>query len=198
MDFVDELKEALGSNSSGMTEQGVLFVDGEFDESLANKFRSDFLTALLYGNMEITIFINSYGGGVYEFLTIYGLLKSAKGVHINTVINGYAMSAGAYLAMLGNERYATRGSRIMLHELSTGVIGTLTDAKIDLQESNELHKELKKIVRKVVSKDVISDLDEWLSRDRYMNVKEAYDIGLLTHKNYDLKLKKVEYEDDEE
>ena len=170
-----------------MLELGILFIDGEFNEELANRFRTQLFTVTRLGITDVTLFINSYGGSVYDFLTVYGMIKSFKNLHLTTIVNGYAMSAGAYLACLGDVRRATPGSRIMLHELSSGSNGKLNELKVDMNENKELQEFLTKIVKKVI-KNKRFNVNKWLEKDQYMSVKESYELGLLTHNNFEMEI----------
>jgi ATP-dependent Clp protease protease subunit len=68
----------------------------------------------------IKIRISSFGGWVVSFMAMASemLHYQEKGVIIETYCDGFCMSAGAYLLMLGSKgyRFATRFSDILIHQ----------------------------------------------------------------------------------
>ncbi len=193
---MEELKDILTDmdDTKELYEQGVLFIDGEFDTELANKFRTQYLNCIRNNMKKIVIFINSPGGNLYDFLSIYGLIKATPMVHIETIINGYAFSAGAYLALLGDVRRATEGSRIMFHEMSGGNDGKLNEMILDIKESKTLQRLLTKIIKKTTKIDQYHDINEWLQKDQYFGINEAYKLGVLTSRNCELEIISSEIE----
>ena len=68
----------------------------------------------------IKIRISSFGGWVVSFMALASIMLhyQEKGIIIETYCDGFCMSAGAYLLMLGTKghRYATRFSDILIHQ----------------------------------------------------------------------------------
>jgi len=68
----------------------------------------------------IKIRISSFGGWVVGFMAMASMMLhyEEKGIIIETYCDGFCMSAGAYLLMLGSKgyRYATRFSDILIHQ----------------------------------------------------------------------------------
>jgi len=156
----------------------VIFVEKEFNETTCNVTKRQLLYLLTKdAKAPITIYISSYGGGVNEFLMLYGIIQKAS-CKITTVALGKCMSAGAYLLLCGHERYAYPDTRIMLHELAY----TGTYAK--LHDKENAHKEcitLQKILTDLVSNNTkIKKADEFLKEDKYLSVEDAFKLGVLT------------------
>lgn len=156
----------------------VIFLEEEFNEKSCNKAKRQLLYLISKdSNAPITIYISSYGGGVNEFLMLYGILQKTT-CKIITVAIGKCMSAGAYLLLCGEERIAYPDTRIMLHELAyTGSYAKLHDKDIAHKECIELQKILNNLVS---SKTKIKKVDEFLKEDKYMSVEDAFKLGILT------------------
>ena len=153
----------------------VLFMEEEFDEDSCNYLKKQLLWLMTHDEKKpVTIYISSYGGDVYDFLQIYGLLKRKK-FHLTTIAVGKCMSAGAYLLMMGDTRRAYPGSRIMFHELTANSYGKLNEQEIDVKES----KQLMKILYNLCEEINMEDIEEWLQKDQYLSVKEALKINVL-------------------
>lgn len=156
-------------------EERVVFMEDDFNEESCNELKKQLLWLMTHAEESpVTLYISSYGGGLYEFLQIYGLLKKKK-FPLTTIVTGKAMSAGAYLLMMGDTRMAYPGSRIMFHELSGSIFGKLNEQEIDLKESKELMKTLYGLLSEVE----VDNIKEWLSKDQYLSVKEALRMNIL-------------------
>lgn len=171
--------EILKIKDEFIKDRTIMF-SGRFNEANCDSLKEQ----LLYlGNQDakkdITIYISSFGGSVCEFLKIYGILEAAKhrGCRIITVAVGYAMSAGAYLLLLGDERYAYPNTRIMLHELAwQGGYAKLHDKTADYKESKILQKKLCELVK---NRTKIKKVEDFLKTDQYMGVEEALKAGVI-------------------
>lgn len=66
---------------------------------------------------QYTLYINSPGGDAWGMIGMINCLEElkAKGVHLRTVNTGWALSAGAWLWMIGDERIAYKGTLFMFH-----------------------------------------------------------------------------------
>lgn len=77
---------------------------------------------------EIHVYINSYGGSVFEGTAIYNQLRrhtAKKIVHID----GFACSIASVIAMAGDEVIMPRNAMMMIHNMSMGVFGTSADLR---------------------------------------------------------------------
>lgn len=77
---------------------------------------------------EIHVYINSYGGSVFEGTAIYNQLRrhsAKKVVHID----GFACSIASVIAMAGDEIIMPRNTMMMIHNMSMGVFGTSAELR---------------------------------------------------------------------
>ena len=100
-------------------------------------------------NKDISIYINSPGGGVYAGLGIYDTMQFIK-PDVATICTGMAASMGAVLMCAGQKgkRSAVPHSRIMIHQPLGGAQGQASDIAITAREILKLKDELYSIIAK--------------------------------------------------
>ena len=127
----------------------------------------------------ITIYINSPGGEVYCLLGLYDVIQLfiKQGYIIKTINIGIAASAAAIILLSGSKgfRHCLPNSTVMLHQPSSGTIGTVTDMDIDLEESKRLKQALNEIVKKHASEELLPLME----RDAYLTPEEAIKYGII-------------------
>lgn len=126
----------------------------------------------------IDFYVSSYGGNIHDFLAIYDIIRTLK-CPVNTIALGKATSAGAMLLMVGTgERIAYKNARIMIHELSAGNMGQLTDMNIYHKELQNVQEILSYIISEHTGQD-IEKIKKDLERDLWMSAYEALDYGIV-------------------
>lgn len=130
----------------------------------------------------IVIAISSYGGSLLDIFSVISYIEYLKeeGYEIHTIADGKAMSAGAFLLMCGSKRYARRYASIMLHQLSAGTSGTISEMENAVKEYRRLWDLLKEIT---VSKTKLTaeDIDKIFNtnQDMYFSAQSALESGLI-------------------
>ena len=71
---------------------------------------------------EIRIYINSYGGSVFEGTAIYNQLKRHP-AHKTVYVDGFACSIASVIAMAGDEVVMPRNTMMMIHNMWSCVCG---------------------------------------------------------------------------
>lgn len=95
-------------------------------ETSANHFRNELAK---YPNaQQIDIFINSYGGSVFEGTAIYNQLKRHT-AHKTVYIDGFACCIASVIAMAGDEIVMPRNALMMIHNMWMGVCGNATELR---------------------------------------------------------------------
>jgi len=79
--------------------------------------------------------------------------------------------------LMGKERYATKRSRLMLHQVSGGVIGTAEEIRITNEETQKVEKTLYDIIE---SKTKLTKVNKLLKNDTWFSAEEALKVGLIT------------------
>lgn len=161
---------------SKLAQERIIFIDDSIDSDLANSVIAQMLYLDSKGNDQINIYINSPGGSVYDGLAIYDVAKLLKSP-IRTICVGMAASMGAILMLVGQERCATKHSRMMLHQPSGGVIGTSDDIKVTHEEIQKLKQELCTIVEENSN---LTNVEQLFRLDTWYTATQALECGLIT------------------
>lgn len=168
---------------SKLLQSRMLFITGPFDEESVSTWQAELLYLASKIKPEetekkpIIMYINSPGGDAYSYLGLYGIMQQliAKGYVISTRCIGLAASAGAYLLMAGSPGYRQilPEGTVLLHQPSSGTMGTVTDMEIDLKEGIRIKNVLNTIVKKHASEELIPMLerDAWLSPEDALKYK---------------------------
>lgn len=129
----------------------------------------------------IEIYINSYGGSVYDGLSLISLIESMKdeGYEITTINMGYAISMGFIISLVGTYRKAYRYANYMFHDISTYSHGKLETIKQDVVQTENLRNMTTSIILKYTSltEDYINHVFE-TKTDKYFNADEALELNI--------------------
>lgn len=132
---------------------------------------------------ELYIHITSYGGSLHEAYLAYDIIKRSK-ITINTIIEGYAASAGTIMSIAGKRRYMTPTSIMLIHQLSTGMDGKFEEIKDDFQNSEQ---DMKKIIslylKECNGKMKKKFIEEQLKHDKWWDSATALKNGLIDEIN---------------
>ncbi len=165
---------------SRLLKDRIIFLGTAIDEHTANLIVAQLLFLDSQDTKkDISIYINSPGGSVYDAFAIYDTINFIKS-DVSTIAVGMAASAAAFLLSSGTKgkRFALPHSKIMIHQPSSGTRGKVTDMEIDLEESIKLKKQLEEILAKN-SGQKVSRIHTDMERDYYMSADEAHKYGLV-------------------
>jgi len=127
--------------------------------------------------LPIYLHITSSGGNLLYGLMAYDCIKNSK-IPIYTIIEGYAFSAGTIISLAGSKKYATNNSMMLIHQLSTVMMGTYEQLDDQHYNNKILMNKIKKIYlenTKMKQKE-ISDL---LKKDIYLDTKKCIKLGIV-------------------
>ena len=134
---------------------------------------------LEYSPKPIKIYIDSYGGAVYQCFGLLGVMEKSE-TPIHTIVTGAAMSCGFMILISGHKRLGYSLSTPLYHQVSTGFWGKVQDMEDHLAETKRLQKKIEDIT---IEKTQISKkkLTEILKRkvDWYMSAEEALQLGVI-------------------
>jgi len=125
----------------------------------------------------ISITINSFGGSVYDGLSLYDELESLE-CEIITTCKGAAMSMALVLFLVGDSRDISDRGTFMAHSLSSGSWGTVNIQEVDLRESKRLNGILLDILAKRTKKTKKWWSDKIKHEDFYIDPKAAAKLGI--------------------
>jgi ATP-dependent protease ClpP protease subunit len=121
--------------------------------------------------------ITSYGGCLFSgFRAVDAIQRSV--IPIYTVIDGPAASAATLMSAVGVKRYMTPNSYMLIHQLSSGVIGKFWEMKDEFHNCKLLMDNIYKIyVEK--SKLNRAELEDQLSHDSWWDANKCMEVGLV-------------------
>jgi ATP-dependent Clp protease protease subunit len=129
----------------------------------------------------INILLNSPGGDVIETLALIDFIQSQKeqGIAFNIIVRGAAMSAAALLLTCGTGvRAASKHSKIMVHQLSTVVVGKLSDIKSNAKFSEQLEDDCNQLMADYSKMDK-AYWEDISSSDYFMSADKALELGII-------------------
>ena len=158
----------------------IIFLGCPINEEVANIIQAQLLFLDSNGyDSDISLYINSPGGSVYDGLGIYDTMQTISS-DIHTICTGMAASMASVLLAAGSpgKRSALTHSRVMIHQPLGGAEGQASDIEITAREILKLKDELYQILSEHTGKelDVIRrDAD----RDFWMTSQEALEYGMI-------------------
>lgn len=128
---------------------------------------------------DISLYINSPGGSVYDGLAIYDTMQFIA-PDVATYGIGLQASMGAFLLSSGakGKRHILPNSRVMIHQPSSGTQGKITDQEISLREGIYLKKRLNEILS-LNTGQKLSRIEKDVDRDYWMSSEDAKSYGLV-------------------
>lgn len=126
----------------------------------------------------VSVRINSPGGAADEGIAIYNALKRHNG-GVDTYNDALAASAASIVFLAGENRYASEGSRVMIHRAITIDIGNTIQFKKTAAMLAKYDESLIEIYGKFMkqSPDAIAEL---LTAETWYTSNEAVNNGLAT------------------
>ena len=158
----------------------IIFLGDAFNDEMANVIVSQLLwLQATKPNEEIKMYINSPGGVVSSGLAIKDTMDFIKN-DVSTVCVGMAASMGAFILANGTKgkRYAMPHSSILLHNLSSGAGGNISDIRIAVKEMERTNDILQGILAENTGKS-IEEIRKALDRDNWMTPEEALEFGAI-------------------
>lgn len=179
-----EIKQAIEPNTLEMYIYG--YVQGDYydwwngedvkSETSANYFREELAK---YPNVtQINIYINSYGGSVFEGTAIYSQLKRHS-AQKTVYVDGFACSVASVIAMVGDKIVMPANTMMMIHNAWNYVGGNskeLRKAADDLDTIMEGNRQayLTKSQGKITEEKLI----ELLENETWLTAKQCLEYGL--------------------
>src|SRR4051794_21578378 len=157
----------------------IVYIGTEIDDGVANVV----IAQLLHLESEspqspINLYLNSPGGSVTAMLAIYDTMQFISS-QVGTAAIGQAGSSAAVLLAAGEpgQRMVLPHARVILHQPSGGVQGTLPDLALHAKEIVRLRSQMESILAHHTGRDpelIREDTD----RDLVLSAEEAVAYGL--------------------
>lgn len=165
---------------SRLLNERIIFLGEEVNEHTANIVVAQLLhLAHVNPEADISLYINSPGGSIYDGLAIYDTMNFIK-PDVATYGIGLQASMGAFLLSSGakGKRFCLPHAKVMIHQPSSGTRGVVTDMEIDLKETLALKDMLAGIMAKNTGQK-LSKIKADVERDYWMTADEAVAYGLV-------------------
>ena len=132
-----------------------------------------------YTPKPIKLFIDSYGGYVYQCFGMLSVMDASK-TPIHTILTGAAMSCGFMMLIHGHKRFAFPLSTPLYHQVGGGVSGKAKDIEEEYMEVKRLQKTLEELTleKTNISKKKLKEIYDG-KKDWYMTAKEALELGVV-------------------
>ena len=165
---------------SRLLNERIIFLGEDVNEHTANSVVAQLLhLAYVDPQADISLYINSPGGSVYDGMAIYDTMNFIK-PDVATYGIGLQASMGAFLLSSGakGKRFCLPHAKIMIHQPSSGTHGKVTDMEIDMKETLEVKEMLAKIMAKNTGQK-LAKVKSDMERDHWMTPDEAVKYGLI-------------------
>lgn len=169
------IQAAVENTSETITIYGVIGEDW-YGEGVTLKRIDAALRAI--GDREVTVYINSPGGDMFEGIAIYNRLREHK-QKVTTKVLGMAASAASVIYLAGSERQVAGSAFLMIHNCWTFLSGNrhyLRDVSDDMEEFDAAMADL----YAETSGQPVEDMAELMDDETFIRGKRAVELGLAT------------------
>ena len=125
----------------------------------------------------LKILINSGGGSITAGISSMDTILRCK-VPVHTYVDGFAASAATFLSVVGNYRFMSRNSYMLIHQLSSNFWGTYANFEDEKQNLDLMMKTIKDVYKKY-TKVPMKKLDEILKHDLLWDAKTCLEMGMI-------------------
>jgi len=125
----------------------------------------------------IKLLINSGGGSITAGISSMDTILRTK-VPVYTYVDGFAASAATFLSVVGEKRYMSRNSYMLVHQLSSNFWGKYSEFEDEKQNLDLMMKTIKDVYKKY-TKLPMKKLDEILKHDLMWDANTCLKYGLV-------------------
>lgn len=169
------IQAAVDSSETTITIYGIIGEDW-YGEGVTLKRIDAALRAI--GDKEVTVYINSPGGDMFEGIAIYNRLREHS-QKVTTKVLGIAASAASVIYLAGEEREVASSAFLMIHNCWTFLAGNrhyLRNVADDMEEFDAAMADLYAETSGQSSEDMAGLMDD----ESYIRGKRAVELGLAT------------------
>jgi ATP-dependent protease ClpP protease subunit len=152
----------------------------DVDEYITNKDKNDNSESkelALTDKFKIHLHIQSMGGSLMDTWYLVDLIKSLDHP-VYTYIDGYAASAATLISVVGEKRFISPNSFMLIHQLSSGSSGTYSE----MDDSMQNNKNFMETINNIYLKKTLftkNELNNILKRDLWLDAQSCKKYGLI-------------------
>lgn len=174
--------ERVSNPYAKLFDERIIFLKNQIDEISSNDVMAQLLVLESQDpDRDITIYINSPGGSLYDALGVYDTMQYVH-CDVATVVLGTAASAAAILLAGGTpgKRAALPNSTVLIHQPRTGGAyrGQVSDLEIQAAEMERARNRLDEILASHTGQTV-EQIRKDTDRDRILTADQAKDYGIV-------------------
>jgi ATP-dependent protease ClpP protease subunit len=121
--------------------------------------------------------LQSDGGEISPAFSIIDTIRTMK-TPVHTHVEGVVASAGTLISTVGQKKYMTKYSYMLIHQLRAETYGKYEDLA-DNMINNSSYMSMMRSYYKEYTKIPVKKLDELLKRELYLTAKECLELGLI-------------------
>ena len=125
----------------------------------------------------ICLHVQSLGGDLMPMFNVLDCIDLLKRP-LWTYVDGYAASAASLLSVYGDQRFMTKRSFVLIHELRTKSEGTYSDIVRDLEHSKDM-LEMMCDVYKMKTKMNRKEIRQLMIKDTWLNANTCLNLGIV-------------------
>jgi ATP-dependent Clp protease, protease subunit len=165
-----------------LLKERIVFLGSDVNTNVANRICAQLLLLSAEDpDRDISLYINSPGGSVYDGMAIYDTMQYIKN-DVSTIALGMAASMGQMLLCAGarGKRFALPHARIMMHQASGGIGGTAADIAIQAEQMIYTKKLMQELIA-LHTGQTIEQIEIDGDRDRWFTAEQAREYGFIDH-----------------
>lgn len=138
---------------------------------------ADFVKQLnAFGGEPVDIYINSYGGSVFDACAIYSAIQRYEG-HVRAFVDGLAASAASFCALSADEVLISPSGTVMIHDPLMIAAGNAKELRAAADELDIAAQTIRNIYASKTGKDD-AEIAEAMAAETWFTAAEAIEYGL--------------------
>jgi ATP-dependent Clp endopeptidase proteolytic subunit ClpP len=125
----------------------------------------------------IKLHIQSDGGEVFSAFSAVDTIKNCK-VPVHTYIEGCAASAATIISVAGHQRFITKNSHMLIHQISSGFWGKMNEIEDEMKNLALITKYVMNIYKENTNL-TMKQMKEIFKKDLWMPSEECLKMGLV-------------------
>ncbi len=156
-----------------------IFLYGQIGDQAAGLDAKTITDQVRSATGDLTVFINSTGGLIFDGLPIYEALRSYTGGQVIIQIDGFALSMASLIAMAGNRIVMASSAMMMIHRPWDSAFGNAADMRAKADQVEKIEEQLIAIYA-ARSGMTPANVAALMAAETWFTAEEALAAGLIT------------------